>query len=842
MSSSRVPALALLLALVVVGHAAAQVPGLPTGPALGRPAAPPAETRAERPRPPTAIPVASIPQHATEAERRVDATLRVLARTEDVAWVRENVPLILAELAEFDARDPEGELDLDERSLRDALARRLALADRVEAGRRRLARRADAIHREQESLAALRATWDATEQAIANDRTASRSAAARVREVRDHVARAERRVARSTDELLAAQSSLESASDGVEVALARIRGLETRAREHLLDRVAPPLWRGLGGLWDGRGRIVPFRARPSTLRVDLLYSLEIYRDRLPYAVVLALLLLAGATTIARRTLARTSLPPGEADAAIFARPVAAALLLVTVVMRFAFPRATYVLFDLTSILGLLAMASLVPALVARTELRRSMSAGIAIFAVHRVWMLIDPDEPWKSYGLLGLGLAMVVALVFVLRRGEGGAETESSRIRRFVTAFARLSIALFAVAFVAGASGRILLLAYLVDGTLLTSYWLLVCAVLVNVARVFVLAVLGSPRVASLPSMRGYGDLIRGRVSRSVEVFGVLLWLFAATAIFGVNGPLLRAAGEVFAAHHELGTWSISLGDVLTFGLTVYVASKLARATSFFLELDVLSRMDLPRGVAPTTARLTRYAILLVGFVVAFGASGVDATKLALVVSALSVGIGFGLQNVVNNFVSGLMLIFERPVRVGDIVEIGGLTGEVREIGIRASTIRTLQGADVIVPNSELIANRVVNWTLTDSLRRIDMPIGVAYGSEPGLVKELLEKAARSVHDVATDPAPVAIFLGFGDNALSFEVRVWVRRFDLGPAVKSEANTAIARALAEAGIEIPFPQRDLHLRSVDPELRTALRAPASDDEPRPVMPPGAKRG
>lgn len=832
MSHPRSAALALLLALVVAGPAAAQIPGIPSGAGATRPAAASAEPRPERPRAPTAIPVSSISQHATEAERRVDSSLRVLARTSDVAWVRSSVPRILAELAEFDARDPEGELDLDERSLRDALARRLALSDRVAMGRRRLARRGEAIHREQESLVALRATWDATARAIAADRTAPRSAASRVAEVRSHLARAERMVARSTDELLAAQTSLENASDGVDVAVSRIRSLEARAREHLFDAVDPPLWRGLGGLWDARGRVVPFRARPWTLRFDLAYFVEVYRDRLPYAAVLALLVLAGATTISRRTLARTTLPPGEEEAAIFQRPMAAALLLVMVAMRFAFPRATYALFDTTSLLSLVALARLVPVLVTRRELARALEVGIAIFTLHRTWMLLDPDKPWKSYGLLLLGLAMVVALVFVIRRGTDVAARDGSRVQRFTPAFSRLAIAVLSVALLAGLGGRTLLLGYLVDGMLLTTYWLLVCAVLVNVARVFLLAVLGSPRVASLPSMRGFGELIRGRVNATVEVVGVLLWLFAATAVFGVSGPLFRFVGEVLAARHALGTWSISLGDVLAFGVTLYASAKLARFVSFFLELDVLSRMELPRGVAPTTARLTRYAILLVGFVFAFGVSGVDASKLALVVSALSVGIGFGLQNVVNNFVSGLMLIFERPVRVGDIVEIGGLTGEVREIGIRASTIRTLQGADVIVPNSELIANRVVNWTLTDSIRRIDMPIGVAYGSDPGKVIALLEMAARGVHDVATDPKPVAIFLGFGDSALSFEVRLWVRRFDLGPTVKSEANTAFARVLGEAGIEIPFPQRDLHVRSVDPEVRAALGAVPTDGSSR----------
>jgi potassium-dependent mechanosensitive channel len=178
---------------------------------------------------------------------------------------------------------------------------------------------------------------------------------------------------------------------------------------------------------------------------------------------------------------------------------------------------------------------------------------------------------------------------------------------------------------------------------------------------------------------------------------------------------------------------------------------------------------------------------------------------------AFGVGIGFGLQNIVNNFISGLILLYERPIQIGDTVEVGSLTGEVKRIGIRSSTLRTFQGAEVIVPNANLIAEQVVNWTLSDRQRRIELPVGVAYGTDPQRVLAILLDVAKASSEVLEDPPPLALFRGFGDSALNFELRVWT-----GLATYLEVHSRIAiavnAALREAAIEIPFPQRDLHIK------------------------------
>jgi small-conductance mechanosensitive channel len=201
--------------------------------------------------------------------------------------------------------------------------------------------------------------------------------------------------------------------------------------------------------------------------------------------------------------------------------------------------------------------------------------------------------------------------------------------------------------------------------------------------------------------------------------------------------------------------------------------------------------------------------------VLALLALGFEFTKLTIVLSALGVGIGFGLQAVVNNFVSGLILLFERPVRVGDYIEIGGNWAEIQKIGLRATTVQTFDQADVIIPNADLITNQVTNWTLSNRRVRLIIQVGVAYGSDVALVMETLMACAKTSSNVAKTPEPQVLFLNFGESSLDFELRVWVLDAEERMKVKSELHQEIDRSFREANIEIAFPQRDLRLRSVD---------------------------
>ena len=254
------------------------------------------------------------------------------------------------------------------------------------------------------------------------------------------------------------------------------------------------------------------------------------------------------------------------------------------------------------------------------------------------------------------------------------------------------------------------------------------------------------------------------------------------------------------------------LKSVLIFAALIVVVGWMKR----WIDKRWLQRMVMERGARDAILTLFGYFGFVVAIILALVLAKVDLTGLAIISGALALGLGFGLQEIANNFVSGLILLFERPIRVGDFVTVGDVQGYVRSIRIRATEIETLDNQNVLVPNSELVSGRVTNWVLRDAHGRLCVKVGVAYGSDTELVREILERVGRENPDVITDgraPAPRALFLGFGDSSLDFELRVRVKRIDSRFFVMSDLNFAIDQAFREAGVTIPFPQRDLHVIS-----------------------------
>ncbi|MFZ0710219.1 MAG: mechanosensitive ion channel domain-containing protein, partial [Terrimicrobiaceae bacterium] len=216
----------------------------------------------------------------------------------------------------------------------------------------------------------------------------------------------------------------------------------------------------------------------------------------------------------------------------------------------------------------------------------------------------------------------------------------------------------------------------------------------------------------------------------------------------------------------------------------------------------VYHHLHLERGIPYAISTMLHYVILLLGFFVGLGALGIDLTKVTILAGAFSVGIGFGLQNVINNFVCGLILLFERPIKVGDVIEVGGKVGEVSRIGIRASVIRTADGSEVIVPNGSLISTQVTNWTFSDRKRAIEVSVNVTGGEDPKRVVELLKRTAASHPDVAKDPVPQVHVVNFSADAVTFQLRAWTDRYQDLAQVRSDLSIAINDTLTRENIAI----------------------------------------
>jgi len=285
----------------------------------------------------------------------------------------------------------------------------------------------------------------------------------------------------------------------------------------------------------------------------------------------------------------------------------------------------------------------------------------------------------------------------------------------------------------------------------------------------------------------------------------------------------------------KIGSVTISLADIaaalVLFAILIVVTRFLQRT----LEREILPQTRLDAGVANSLVRFTGYVGVIAAALLSVGAAGVDFTNLAIIAGALSVGVGFGLQSIVNNFVSGLILLFERPIKVGDWIVTGSGEGYVRKIGVRSTVIETFERTALIIPNSELMSQPVKNWTLGNRIGRIAIPVGVSYDSDPRQVHDILVGCAKAHPQTLEKPAAYVVFKGFGDSSLDFELRVYLRDIvqviEVGNAIRFE----IWDRLKEAGIEIPFPQTDLHIKEID-RLEEAMIGRATNREK-----PSAKR-
>lgn len=302
-----------------------------------------------------------------------------------------------------------------------------------------------------------------------------------------------------------------------------------------------------------------------------------------------------------------------------------------------------------------------------------------------------------------------------------------------------------------------------------------------------------------------------------------LIWGDTFSALKVLNRITLWSTSQTGADGATAVVQAITLGSLGLALVALALTLGAARNVPGLLEVLVLQRQGVDAGTRYAATLLSRYTIFLVGLLVVVNELGIDWSKAQWLVAALSVGLGFGLQEIVANFVSGIILLFERPIRIGDTVTVGGVSGNVTRIRIRATTIQDWDRKEMIVPNKSVITDAIINWTLSDLVARVVVPVGIAYGADPSRALAVMEATIADHPLILKDPAPAAVFTGFGDSALNFELRVFVKTLADSVPVRHQLHLELERRLREAGIEIPFPQRDVHLRSVSDEVVERLK-------------------
>ncbi len=329
----------------------------------------------------------------------------------------------------------------------------------------------------------------------------------------------------------------------------------------------------------------------------------------------------------------------------------------------------------------------------------------------------------------------------------------------------------------------------------------------------FVVLVIKGRSTQALHVLKIYKQQMERKIILAIKLVLIFFWVRMVLRSFGLHQSTWDWILEIADNKWKLGTIEISLAAIFSFIIILVIAFFLARVVQVILTTEIFSRLKLSRGVPGAISALARYFIIGLGFFMAISAIGVDLGKFGLLAGAMGVGLGFGLRNIIENFVSGLIIIFERPIEVGDTVEVGNVFGNVGKIGIRSSTVQTFDGSEVIVPNGSLISKEVINWTLSDRRRRIQLPVKVAFGHDPHKVLELLLKVAGEHAGVLNTPEPQAFFNGFGDNYLDFTLYYWVSDNIL--QIKSEVALGVHDAINTAGIDTPRPKGDFNLKIID---------------------------
>jgi small-conductance mechanosensitive channel len=684
----------------------------------------------------------------------------------------------------------------------------------------KLTERAKEVENDVNFLESQQAVWGATLNQI-QDATAIDTVFDRIRSILAEIPNTSSQAKELLGSLLTLQSQVSQQNHVVLDVLKSIAQEKVLLQRGLLEPDEPPLWRAT--LQEPGEKSIDHIAR-RTFNRNLERTLEFIRAH-RYAILAILLLfpfvLAAFAAIRQRIPVWTKEHP---DVAIrtqpFWRPISLSIITILGIL---IPAMTGMPTQIRLVLFVLSLTPVLRLLAPQigAEFRPLLYVLVVFVLTAWIWETSVTSPVVKRWGSILLGLTVIAVVVWLMRMLRGTPQVNHGKAR--LVAFAiYFYLALILASVVADIFGYVGLSLVMRTGTVLSAYSAVVLYTIYLVITASILPLVQARKAAAQSTTAHLrGDFVRW-AQRLTRWAAYLIWLFVVLNALTIREPVVNAVTFALTTPIRLRAASFTLADVLTFILILGIGIGLSGLIRLVLSRGVLSRLKLKVGTSYAISTITYYLLLLAVCLLALTAAGIELTKFTVLTGALGVGAGFGLQNVISNFVSGIILLFERPIRIGDFLEIDQAKGEVVRIGMRSSSIRTPQGAEVIVPNSNLISRQVTNWTLAHHDRRSELLVKVAYGADPERVSELLLETAQSHAEVVRQPSPQVFFLGFGDNSLDFELHFWVLQDVLTKKVNSEVAIKLAHEFREAGIEIAAPKRELYLTGIDPSVKEAL--------------------
>ena len=608
--------------------------------------------------------------------------------------------------------------------------------------------------------------------------------------------------------VLSLQSRVAEQSQRAEDALHSVKAAEAAAVGNLWIQDNPPIWSGQ--MWtEARGNLL--KNSQVSMGSQVTGVREYLSGQWTKLVYFALLLAVFAIVLGRTLPAveRRAEEWEKEDATLaqaillLERPFAAASVLALLCCRPLFPDAPRLFWSTLAAVALVPVVILVRRLIGR-HLYPVLNATVVFYLAAQVRVLAGGLPVVSRMILLIETIGGTLFALWFIRSTRGAMDGTISQ--KTTRAAARLAAALFGFVFVANLLGYVALADYLGAGALASAYLAILLYAVTNVIKgLFFLALRLWP-LASLAVVQRHRPLLHRRIGRLISLAALVLWVLGTLNAFDVRRLFFDKLAAVLNARMALGSLDLSLGGIIGFGITIWLSVVLSRFIRFVLEEDIYGRFRMAPGSSYAFSTILHYIILLTGFLMGLGALGVDMTKLTILAGAFGVGIGFGLQNIFNNFFSGIILLLERPLRVGDVIDVGGVSGVVMRIGIRASKMRLADNSVLIVPNGQLISDKVTNRDAPSQQAQIDLPVRVAYGSDPQKVIELIMKVASGLPLVAKTPAPEAFMKEFGSDSLLFHLVCSTDDPGQAPRLQSDLAIGISNALREAGIALPSPR------------------------------------
>jgi potassium-dependent mechanosensitive channel len=689
-----------------------------------------------------------------------------------------------------------------------------------------LTARVKAVEEDVRTLASEQAQWEATLNQI-KGADKIKAVVDRIRNSLHEILATRSKANERLTLLVTLQNRVSQQAQAVTDVLESIRQAKAQLQRGLLEPDALPLWEVRSRRENEESLDIPFRR---SLRGAMVRAEEYLKTRrLAVSAIFAFFLAALAICIVlrHRVLRRT---PEESNTAVhlLQHPISLALLTtLTIALPFT-ANMPALLRNLVAVLFVVPVLQFLPSMIHpafRPLLYLLVVFGLTVW----IWEMLAIPMAVKREVSVGLSLAAIALCAWLIRPARTRPLQPYARSVLLVIIGARAALVLILGSLLANVFGYVALSRVLRSSAILSAFF----AIALYTAYIGVITIFSlfwqTSWTPLFSSLRTHGEMVAKWGMRLLSVTAFAIWLYATLSFFTIRESVLGALSSVLTTPLKWGAVNFSLRDVLTFVLIFVLGVIFANIIRVILRTDVLVRLPLKHGLSYAISTITYYVLLLAVFLLALAASGVELSRFTLLTGAFGVGAGFGLQNIISNFFSGIILLFERPIRIGDSLEIGDTSGDVERIGMRSTSIRTGQGAEVIVPNSILISNQVTNWTLTQQRRRGELAVPVVYDTDPDRVLDLLIEVAGSHQDVLRDPEPTALFLGFGNNALNFELRFWVAQAGIHQQVKSELGVKVAAALKKSGIEIALPRQEMYVKSIDAAVNReglSLGAPA----------------